>query len=254
MADMLGIDRRANKKNREYLDLKKGIIPSRYIYGKPVRLLQLEGKVPHKENGVITGEYSKLYDKSRYRFLLDAPFDVSNKCCNVMKKAPMKQYSKETGRYPMTAQMACESKLRTSNWIRHGCNIFDAKNPISNPMSFWTEQDVLLYIYQNHIPIASVYGDIVKVNDVEGQQDWEDLGLFDIGVPILETTGCNRTGCMFCGFGCHLEKKGEGRFEKMKITHPKQYEWIMKPWEDGGLGYKAVIDWLNENGNLHIRY
>lgn len=54
-----------------------------------------------------------------------------------------------------------------------------------------------------------------------------------------------------------IEKYGypfKGRFERMKITHPKQYEWIMKPWDAGGLGYKSVIDWINENGNLHIRY
>ena len=231
-----------------------GIIPSKYKYGKPVRVLQMEGKVPHKEKGVLTGEYSKQYDKSRYRFLLDAPFDVSSKCCKVMKKQPMKQYAKKTGRHPMTAQMASESKLRTSNWIRHGCNAFDSRSPISNPMAFWTEQDVLLYIYENHLPICSVYGDIIKENEIDGQLDVQDLGIFDYGVPTLKTTGCSRTGCMFCGYGCHLEKKGEGRFERMKKTYPKQYEWIMKPWNEGGLGYKEVIDWLNENGNLHIRY
>ena len=59
---------------------------------------------------------------------------------------------------------------------------------------------------------------------------------------------------MFCGFGCTQESEGEGRFERMKLTHPKQYEWIMKDWDKGGLGYKKVIDWINENGNLNIRY
>lgn len=59
---------------------------------------------------------------------------------------------------------------------------------------------------------------------------------------------------MFCGYGCHLEKPGEGRFELMKKTHPKQYDYIMRPWEEGGLNYKEVIDWINENGNLHIKY
>ena len=121
-------------------------------------------------------------------------------------------------------------------------------------MSFWTEQDVLLYIYQNKIPIASVYGDVIKEKEVDGQLDFEDLGIFDLGLPMLKTTGGKRTGCMFCGFGCHLEKPGEGRFERMKLTHPKQYQWIMKPWKDGGLGYQEVIDWLNEHGNLGIRY
>lgn len=256
MADMLGIDRRINKDNQEYQMLKKGIIPSRYKFGKPVRLLQLEGRMPHIENGVVTNEYSKLYDKSRFKYLLDAPFKVSNKCCYVMKKSPMNIFARKTHKVPITAQMASESKLRTSNWIRHGCNIFDTKNPISNPMSFWTEQDVLLYIYQHNIPICSVYGQVEKDGGIDGQTDWEDLGLFDIGVPVLRTTGCNRTGCMFCGFGAHLEPEGQGRFEKMKETHPKQYEWIMKPWDEGGLGYKSVIDWINQNNGkgVIIRY
>ena len=140
-------------------------------------------------------------------------------------------------------------------------------------------QDVLLYIKQHGIPIASVYGEVVVDYDASGQVDgqmrFQDLGgdweLFDTERPLLKTTGCERTGCMFCGFGCHLEKPGDGRFERMKVTHPKLYDYIMRPWEqevemiDGetgekivkkvtGLNYKAVIDWLNKEGNLDIRY
>lgn len=150
--------------------------------------------------------------------------------------------------------MASESMLRESQWIKYGCNMFDAKYPISNPMSFWTEQDVLQYIKENNIPICSVYGDIVKVEEVKGQTSLSDFGFDTQEKPILKTTGCNRTGCMFCGYGCHLEKKGEGRFEQMKKTHPKQYEWIMKQWDQGGLGYKDIIDWMNVHGGLNIRY
>ena len=40
----------------------------------------------------------------------------------------------------------------------------------------------------------------------------------------------------------------------MKQTHPKVYEYIMKPTEEGGLNYKEVIDWLNEHGNMNIKY
>ena len=79
-----------------------------------------------------------------------------------MKKSPTHTYSRKTGRKPMTAQMASESRLRTQQWLKNGCNGFDMKNPISNPMSFWTEQDVLLYIRENNLPICSVYGDIVE--------------------------------------------------------------------------------------------
>ena len=213
-----------------------------------------------KETSYQTAENIPNKDRSmfsmvKYKFLLseDAPV-ISQFCCSVMKKAPVHSYERKTGRKPMTAEMASESKLRTQKWLQNGCNGFHMKSPKSTPMAFWTEQDVLLYIYQNKIPIASVYGDVIKEKEVDGQLDFEDLGIFDLGLPMLKTTGCKRTGCMFCGFGCHLEKPGEGRFERMKITHPKQYEYIMKPWDDGGLGYKQIIDWLNEHGGLNIRY
>ena len=211
----------------------------------------------------IPSKNRSMYSQTKYKFLLFAPFEISNKCCNVMKKSPVHKYAKDTGRKPITAQMSSESKLRTQKWLQNGCNAFDSNNPISNPMSFWLEQDVLLYIKQNNIPICSVYGDIVEdiagTEEVEGQltmsdvEGWEELGIFDAERLPLKTTGCQRTGCMFCGFGCHLEK-GLGRFERMKDTHPKQYEYIMKPKQDGGLNYKEVIDWLNENGNLNIKY
>ena len=154
----------------------------------------------------------------------------------------------------MTAEMASESRQRSAQWMRHGCNGFNLAIPKSTPMAFWTEQDVLLYIYQNHIPIASVYGDVIKENEVDGQLDFADIGLFDLGRPTLKTTGCSRTGCMFCGYGSHLDGEGEGRFARLKITHPKIYDYIMRPWEEGGLNYKEVIDWINEHGNLHIEY
>ena len=146
----------------------------------------------------------------------------------------------------MTAEMASESKARKDQWLVNGCNGFDLDIPKSTPMAFWTEQDVLWYLKENEIEIPSVYGDIVEM---KGQ-----MSLLDNVKPVLKTTGLDRTGCMFCGFGIHIEKTETGRFEKMKITHPKQYEWIMKPWSEGGLGYKDVIDWMNSHGNLKIRY
>lgn len=217
-------------------------------------------------NGTYKSKNGKKYMISivKYNFMTQAPFQISHMCCNVMKKAPVALYQKQTGKTPITAQMAEESMLRTQAWLKNGCNAFDAKKPISNPMSFWTEQDVLLYIKQNNLPLCSVYGEIVEdtdgTNEVAGQMTisdlagWENMKLFDAKKLPLKTTGCSRTGCMFCGFGCHLEKPGEGRFERMKETHPKQYDYIMRPKEQGGLNYKEVIDWLNENGNLNIKY
>lgn len=178
----------------------------------------------------------------KWSFIQNAPFKISHKCCDVMKKSPVKHYKKLTNRYPISGQLAEESMLRTKSWLIHGCNAFNSVNPISNPLSFWTEQDILHYINEYKLSIASIYGDVVPVDD--------QLNIFN--ECKYKTTGCNRTGCMFCGFGCHLEK--ESRFVRMKETHPKQYEYIMRDWDKGGLGYKRIIDWLNEHGNLNIKY
>lgn len=292
IADLVGIDRRKDKENPEYQNIKMGNIPN-----APVRTKQLLGIFKHRENGVDTGEYSKMYDRSKYIFMLDAKFACSDMCCKIMKKAPAHEYGRRTERKAMTAQMASESKLRTSQWIKNGCNGFDMKTPISNPMSFWTEQDVLLYIklygkdivkrkinnsrdvmfYGNRIvdrktgktieeqefynPICSVYGDVAIDYDaegsVDGQMDLSDLsadyGLFDIGNRPLKTTGCSRTGCVLCGFGCHLEKPGEGRFERLKETHPGMYK-LLDVIKNNGVTYREAIDWINEHGNMNIRY
>lgn len=210
-----------------------------------------------KDNPVqaYPGKRKSRFSQEKYAFFLDAPFEISNRCCYVMKKAPAHKYHKATGRNPMTAQTASESRLRTQKWIQNGCNGFNLKDPKSNPMAFWTEQDVLLYIKIKNLPICSVYGDIVREDGENKQLHLEDvysMGLFEPGRPILKTTGYERTGCVFCGFGAQCDKVG--RFERLRETHPKLYSYIMKPESEGGLGYKEKIDWINENGNLHIKY
>lgn len=240
---------------RKFLNLKKKeAIPDNYMEilesvdgAGSFKIKELLGKSKDK-NGNLS-----MFNYSNYIFFVKAPFMISNRCCDVMKKSPMHQYQKRTGRNPMTAVMASESRLRAQKWLQHGCNGFDMKSPISMPMAFWTEQDVLLYIYQNHIPICSVYGDVVKDTEVEGQLDFEDLGIFDLGIPVLKTTGCDRTGCVLCGFGCHLEKPGQGRFERLKETHPGMYK-LLDIAKNNGVTMREAIDWTNEHGNLNIKY
>ena len=182
----------------------------------------------------------------KYAFLIDAPFDVGAKCCDIMKKRPSHTYARKTGRKLMTGVMASESRLREQAWLRHGCNSFDSTTPVSTPIAFWTEQDILTYIRKNNIKIASVYGDVIEDRSAT-VVDWND------SLPPLTTTGCLRSGCVFCLYGIHLEKS-PNRLEKLKNTHPQIYDYIMRPEEDGGLGYKWKIDWINEHGNLNIKY
>ena len=203
------------------------------------------------------------FSKLKYKPLLDVDFKISEQCCDVMKKAPAYEYQKKTGRKPIIATMAVESMIRESAWLKNGCNAFDSKKPQSVPMSFWTEQDVLQYIKEERIPIASVYGDIEYVVNPD-QMRIEDYGI-KCGFPdALRTTGCERTGCIFCGFGCHFEKS-PNRFEKLKQTHPKQYRYCIGGGEynevgiwqpnEKGLGLGHVFDVMNEiYGDDFIKY
>lgn len=155
-------------------------------------------------------KYKQIYSMARYKYLLDAPFKISNRCCDIMKKNPAKKYEKETGRKPFVATMTEESQLRKSTWLKHGCNAFQSTRPISSPISFWTEQDIFNYIILNNLSISKVYGDI----------QMNEYGKY-------YTTGVNRTGCIFCLAGVQKEKQ-PNKIQMLSITHPKIYEYCLK--------------------------
>ena len=164
---------------------------SQYIYdyrntnSEKLKKIRLEG------NKWGRGKISK-----KWLYMIDAPFKISDKCCNVMKKTPAKNYEKETGRMPIVGTLAEESSLRMTHYLKEGCNAFNSKRPKSPPLGFWTNQDILQYIKENNIKIPTVYGEIVEDNGA------------------LKTTGCDRTGCIYCAYGCHLEE--ENRFLRLE--------------------------------------
>ena len=215
----------------------------------------------------VNGNLS-MFNYSKYKPLLDINLKISDECCAVMKKGPMKEFEKKTNKKPIMATMAAEGEQRKAAWMKIGCNAFESKNPRSAPMSFWTEQDVLQYIKENDLPIASVYGNIEYAVEPE-QVRWSEvdpaLAVFERKeIQALTTTGCHRTGCIFCGFGCHLEKE-PNRFQRLKETHPRQYKYCIEGGEyneDGiwqpnknGLGMGHVFDELNKiYGEDFIKY
>lgn len=253
------------------------------------------------------------FNKQKYLPLTYIPAPISHYCCHVMKKAPLREYQRKTKTVPFLGTLAEESRIRQQAWIRHGCNAFDSKKPTSQPLSFWTEQDILRYLVEygedivklrrdfffefNRLsigqpdmllangrtvneelelnyssPIADVYGEIVAT-DTDGNE-YAPNPMMCAGCK-LKTTGADRTGCIYCTFGFHLEK-GETRFQRLARTHPRQYEYCMgggqwadnpaydpaAPEYDGewknwnpkkiwvpskkGLGMKAVFDMANE--------
>ena len=188
---------------------------SQYIYdyrntnSEKLKKIRLEG------NKWGRGKISK-----KWLYMIDAPFKISDKCCNVMKKAPAKNYEKETGRMTIVGTLAEESSLRMTHYLKEGCNAFDSKRPKSTPLGFWKNEDILQYIKEYNIEIPSVYGDIIEVDSK------------------LKTTGCDRTGCIYCAYGCHLEE--ENRFLRLEQTHPQLHQYCIND-----LGMKDVLTYMN---------
>lgn len=235
-----------------------------------LRLCQL-GVMPNEYGGLEVDErydYFSAVENSKfavkkYRPLLDVDFLISEECCWVQKKSVMIEYEEITGRVPILGMMAAESRKRTQGWMKTGCNAFDSDRPQSNPIAFWTNQDILEYIHRYDVEIPSVYGEIVYAEE-PGQIRMEEIAGFEYGCDKLCTTGCNRTGCIYCAFGAHLPNNKD-RFLRLKKTHPTQYEFCIfggEYNEDGmwqpnkqGLGMGHVFDTLNRiYGDGFIKY
>jgi 3'-phosphoadenosine 5'-phosphosulfate sulfotransferase (PAPS reductase)/FAD synthetase len=167
-----------------------------------MRNLRMNGK--RFSNGFVSGKISE-----KWKYLIDAPFKISEQCCDVMKKNPVRGYEKEAKRFVFIGVMARDSRVRGGSYIKYGCNAFNLKQPQSRPIMFWTEDDIWEYIRINNIPYSKIY----------------DMGE-------------SRTGCMWCAFGSHMEK-GENRFQRMAKSHPKQYKFCMET-----LGMAKILDYI----------
>lgn len=182
-----------------------------------------EGKDTLRVRQIKGLEKGSKFNKNKWEFLLDAPFKISDECCNELKKKPLAEYKKKTGKVPLIATMADEGRQRQEAYLKTGCNAFNSGK--SMPMGFWREQDIYQYIYENNLKICSVYGDLIQ---------------YEVNGNILyNTTGYHRTGCIFCMFGAHLEKS-PNRFERLKETHPNLYDYCMDK-----LGLREVLDYIN---------
>jgi len=150
---------------------------------------------------------------SKWKFLINAPFKISNKCCDVLKKRPFASYEKETGSKGIIGSTVEESFMRRSTYLRYGCNMFETTRPLSMPLAFWSETDVWEYIHKYNVQYSPIY----------------DMGY-------------KRTGCMFCMYGVQREEY-PNKFELMSSTHPKLYKYCMQ-----NLGIKDVLEFIGRGG------
>lgn len=179
-----------------------------------------DGKITARVKQFDGSQKGSRFDKSKWRFLLDSPFLISEQCCDIFKKKPFKKFEKETGLHGYIGVLASEGGVRLSGYLKTGCNNYRFGN--SKPLGFWTHQDILNYIKIYNLNICSIYGDIY----------------FDEAKQKLKVTGEPRTGCMGCMFGCHLEKY-PNRFQRMKVTHPHRYKYFIEK-----LNYKEVLEFI----------
>ena len=186
------------------------------------RKLYLSDYTLDKEGNITNIKNNSFKIAYKHRYLINAPFKISNKCCDYLKKYPMADYEKLTGKKAIIGTQAEESKMRESAYLQTGCNNF--KGGKSNPLGFWRSQDILEYIYKYNIEIASIYGE-VKI-DKDGK---------------YYTTGEQRTGCCMCLFGCGLWKTDkENRVLRLEKTHPKLHNHMIN-----NLGFKEVLEYMN---------
>lgn len=164
------------------------------------------------------------FNMDKWLPLLQLPIPISVKCCGFIKETPIAKYQKEHGLLPIIGTMASESRRREKGWLNNGCNAFDLASPRSMPLAIWTEQDIFNYIRRFDIPICSVYGEIVPTTNA---------GVKSKNGVCLKCTGRQRTGCIFCAYGAHMEKRelGETRFQLLAKTHPQRYDYCMRGGE-----------------------
>lgn len=172
----------------------------------------------------------------RWRPLIIAPFESSEECCEKLKKAPMRIIEKELGLSPVIAEMADDGEQRKTAYLKTGCNAFKNGKAVSKPMGPWVEQDVLWYLEYYKLPYFPRYGDLLR----------------DEKTGLLYLTGEQRTGCKLCLFGCQFKDRIE-QFTRLAETEPQTVEFALRPKEEKGLGYKEVLDYINQNCKCKIK-
>lgn len=179
------------------------------------------------------GKTSKRYKLSeKWKKLIDAKFDITHKCCEILKKEPARRFEQETGLKGFVGTMAEESGERKKSWLKSGCNTYDGNNIKSRPLSIWTEKDIWEYIKKYNLPYCDIYDDVL---DSDGN---------------VLVKGEKRTGCAYCAFGANFDKKHDdkNRFERLALRKPHQFKKMME-LENNGISFREALNFVGVTTN-----
>lgn len=173
---------------------------ARHTNSDKLRAMRLNADGEKRKFGIIS---------KKWRHLVHERFDVSEECCDILKKRPFKKFCKERNLRPLIATTCDESLLRAEMYVRRGgCSSFEKNKEASYPLSIFLDSDIYEYIHK-----------------------------FDLQLCDLYKKGFVRTGCMACGFGAHIDKE---RFNLLNKTCPRVAKKILC-YENHGTKYKDAL-------------
>ena len=159
-----------------------------------------------------------MWDYSDCCSILVAPFKISDRCCYHLKLSPLRTFKNQTKyNYSFNGVTTEESQHRKNAILKNGF----INKTVCSPIAHWTANDVLQYIKENNLPLASCYGEIIE----------DDMG-------NLKTSLFQRTGCLCCPVGSQHESPN--KFQLLREFDKDTWEYIIYD-----LGYGQVLDFFN---------
>ena len=166
-----------------------------------------------KKRDMLNRKKCKIYHiPDKYKFLINAPFDISAKCCEYLRKKPAHLFQKNNNNCGiLVGTTIVESQRRFNAYLQTGCYIKEKNRAM--PISIFTEKDI-----------------------------YECVKKFNIELVCLYKDGCNRTGCRSCGFGItNISSKLHWNY--LKTHQPKQFEQAMN-FKNRGVTYKEAFEYI----------
>lgn len=165
----------------------------------------------------------------KWQKLLEAPFEVSDRCCYYLKHSPLLCFERKHNSAPFLGLMASEGGRRAFYLKTNGCNYYGGRTR-SAPFAIFGRQDLLQLALDLQVPVPEIYGKIERKDD-----------------GTLFTTKAQRTGCEMCGFGAHLAGRPH-KFDLLLERNPKAWHFWMYECctDDDGqkFGWARVLDYI----------